>query len=198
MARYLRLAAVLGVVLAIVGSSGCAYLQKRWNDAWDFSEGGITVTEEPQFGLYMGFFNLVEVGYARVDGTLHGWGHRQWGAMPFRGHATGYLVTADEQFGYASDFNPADPNSPAPWRAGLVGLWEGPPPTSHETANCPKLFHFGRVGLHLNCHFLELLDFWLGWTTLDIMNDDALDRPKTYERGQPAAPAAASRPSAGG
>jgi hypothetical protein len=164
---------ILVVLLAgMLFNSGCAYLQNRGNDALDIFDVGITTSEEPQFALYAGFLNIAALGYSNVDGTLAGIGHRNVGVMQVRHHAAGILVYGDEQFGYDGDYNAADPNSPEPWRVGIVGLMEGPGPRNGQVVNCPKLLHLGWLGLTLNCKFGELADFILGLTTLDIMSDD--------------------------
>jgi hypothetical protein len=46
---------------------------------------------------------------------------------------------------------------------------------------CPKVLHLGWVGVALNCHLPELADFFLGWTTLDIMGDDGGDESVTAD-----------------
>jgi hypothetical protein len=168
-------ASVVAVIIILLAgmffNSGCAYLQNRGNDALDVFDVGITTSEEPKFALYAGFLNIVALGYSNVDGTLVGIGHRNVGVMPVRQHAAGILVYGDEQFGY-KDFNAADPNSPEPWRVGIIGLMEGPGPTNGQVVNCPKLLHLGWIGLTLNCKFGELADLALGLATIDIMNDD--------------------------
>lgn len=171
-ARRLGLAVLVGLVAAVSFlSSGCAYLKNRGNDAVDIFDVGVTVSEKPQFSLYAGFFNVLPVGYSHMDGTLYGLAHRQVGAIPARHRTIGLLHWGQEQLGY-QDFEAADPKSPPPYGVGWIGLIKGPPVPKRQIANCPKLLHLGWVGITLNCHFGELADFILGWTTLDIMGDD--------------------------
>ena len=162
-----------GVVLlsALFFSTGCSYMQKRGNDALDFMEFGITVSKKPQLSLYVGLVNVVSLGYSNVDGTLLGIAHRDAGALPMRHKAGGILLKGREQLGY-EDVDWEDPNSPEPWQVGIIPVVKGASIPKHELLNCPKLLHLGWVGITLNCHFAELADFFLGWTTLDIMGDD--------------------------
>ena len=162
-----------GVVLlsALLCSTGCSYMQKRGNDALDFVDLGITVSKKPGLSLYVGFVNVVSLGYSKVDGTLLGIAHRDAGALPMRHNASGILLQGREQLGYA-DVDREDPNSPEPWQVGIIPVVKGTNIPKHELLNCPKLLHLGWVGIALNCHFAELADFFLGWTTLDIMGDD--------------------------
>lgn len=163
-----------GLILLLAGalsSTGCAYFINRGNDLVDVFDVGITVSEKPQIGLYASWLNLVPVGYSNFDGTLIGLADRNVGAVKAREKAAGVLVWGYEQFGY-EDFNVNDPESPPQWGVGLAGLAEGPLPPAGQTANCPKLLHLGFIGLSINCKVGQLVDFILGWTTLDVMGDD--------------------------
>ena len=176
----------IGVILLalLTCSTGCAYLKDRGNDALDFAELGVTVSKRPAFSLYVGFLNILSLGYSRMDGTLYGLARRDAGAVPVRQYAGGVLLWGEEQMGYWADFDPADPNSPEAWRVGPIGLIQGPGPDERdEVLNCPKLLHLGWVGLHLNCHLGELADFLLGWTTIDFMGDDTAGRDAVEESG---------------
>jgi len=180
-----RCSRAIGVILLalVMCSTGCAYLKDRGNDALDFAELGVTVSKKPAFSLYVGFLNVLSLGYAKTDGTLYGIAHRDAGALPVRHNAHGVLLWGEEQLGYCKDFDPTDPDSPDPWRVGPIGLIQGPGPAEHEILNCPKLLHLGWVGLHLNCHLGELADFLLGWTTIDIMGDDTAGQDAVEESG---------------
>ncbi|MFO7957447.1 MAG: hypothetical protein R6X33_10145 [Candidatus Brocadiia bacterium] len=172
MSTFRRFAIVVSVVLLMLLSSGCAtYWADRGNDSLDILDVGVTTSSKPGFSLYAGFLNVLSLGYSDVDGTLWGIGGRHAGAVPMRQNAAGVLLEGYEQLGYR-DFDPADPDSPEPWRVGIIGLAEGPPPPPGQTVNCPKLLHLGWVGLTLNCRFGELADFVVGWFGGDIMGDD--------------------------
>ena len=168
-ARKLLIVGLLGITLVIAG--GCGYLQNRGGDALDMIDAGVTVSPEPQFSLYVGLLNVLSLGYSNMDGTLYGLSEGRGGKVAARQNAAGMLLVGTEQLGYR-DVEFDDPASPEPWKVGPVGLAEGPGPRNGQVINCPKLLHLGWVGLTLNCKFGELADFLLGWTTLDIMNDD--------------------------
>jgi hypothetical protein len=171
MRSLVRTILFLLVAVVLCSNTGCTYLINRGNDAADIFDVGITVSKEPQFGLYAGVLNLLTIGYSNFDGTLYGLGNRNFGAVTAREKAGGLLVRGHEQFGY-EDFEVVDPESPLPWRVGFIGLIEGPRPPAGQIVNCPKILHLGWIGVSLNCKFGQLLDFVLGWTTIDIMGDD--------------------------
>ncbi|MCD6417035.1 MAG: hypothetical protein J7M08_10145 [Planctomycetes bacterium] len=160
----------LGLALVLLGD-GCAYMRQRGNDALDVLDVGVTVSKDPGFSLYAGLLNVVSLGYSNVDGTILGVGGRHAGAVPMRHNASGLLLWGSEQLGY-QDFRVEDPESPPSWRVGPIGLARGPRPAKRDIMNCPKLLHLGWLGFAMNCKFAELADFFLGWTTLDIMDDD--------------------------
>jgi len=162
---------ILLMLPLLLGSAGCAYMGNRGNDALDIFDVGVTTSPKAGFSLYAGFLNLAALGYSEVDGTLYGLAGRHAGAIPMRQNAGGLVVWGYEQLGY-EDFDAADPASPPSWGVGPIGWITGPCPPPSQVLNCPKLLHLGRVGITLNCHFGELADFILGWTTLDIIGDD--------------------------
>ena len=160
------------LLTAMIACSGCTYAKNRGNDALDILDVGVTTSKEPGFSLYAGFLNILSLGYSNVDGTLRGIGGGDTGAIPMRHNAAGALLWGREQMGYDGAFDPEDPESPQPHGVAPIGLLLGPLPSGRHAVDCPKLLHLGWVGLTLNCHFAELADFLLGWTTLDILGDD--------------------------
>jgi hypothetical protein len=146
-------------------------MQKRGNDALDIFDVGVTVSGKPGFSLYAGFLNIAALGYSHVDGTFLGIAGRDTGVMPVRNRAAGLFLWGREHFEY-KDFDPAVEDMSKRYCVGLIGLIQGPGPRGRDVVNCPKLLHLGWVGITLNCHFAELADFLLGWTTLDFRGDD--------------------------
>ncbi len=177
-----------GLVLmaGVLLSTGCTYAQNRGNDALDFLEIGVTASRKPHFALYVGLANVITIGYAKLDGTFYGIAHRRAGAMPVRYDTRGVLLWGEEQLGFG-DFDVDDADSPQPWRVGVIGLAQGSAIPRHELLNCPKLLHLGWVGLSLNGHLAELADFFVGWTTTDIMGDDASGQPQVQVEVEAAA-----------
>lgn len=177
----------LGLVLLLM--SGCAYMKNRGNDAMDMAGFGVTVNKnlKPQFRLYANLF-VVPLGYGNVDdATLIGWGNRNIGIHDFEAHEWGALLTGEEVYG-VGPFNPADfrqvspvykKNSPdAPderpeYKVGMLPLiLDKEPRNWAKYVECNKGFHLGWIGLYFPCRPLDMVDFLVGWTTIDILNDD--------------------------
>lgn len=168
--RILMLTAALLTVSTL--SSGCAYMMNRGNDAADMIDVGITVTGEPTLGIYIGFLSVLDLGYAEVDGKMIGLGQRRAGVMDMRYHAGGLVIGGYEQVGYDGRYNSEDPDSP-PRRGVGVGMAFYPPPQSATQAlQLPKFLHLGWIGLSWNFKLVEIIDFILGLTALDICDDD--------------------------
>ena len=168
--------AVIAAVAVLLACTGCTYVQNRGQDFTDVFDVGLTVSKEPQFSLYAGFLSILSLGYSNLDGTLLGMGGREYGVVTLRQNTWGLLLAGSEQFGY-ENFDPEDPESPAPWGAAVAGSWTDRP--AGQIINCPKLLHLGWIGLSINCKLGELADFLVGWTTFDIMGDD--DKGATEE-----------------
>jgi len=156
---------------------GCAYMQNRGNDALDILDVGITVSTEPHVAAYAGFQSLLALGYSEMDGKLIGIGQRQVGILDMRYNAGGMLLEGHEQFAYGKNFDPADPESPPRRGAGLGLIYHESPRNAMEALQCAKFVHLLFIGADLNCKIGEVVDFVLGWTTLDIGRDDVY--PKT-------------------
>ena len=171
----------LVVVCGFLGGCASPYLKDRGNDLSDIFDIGITISSEAQFRLDFQPF-LFTLGYSDVEGKLIGFGSRNWGVNDFESKGWGALLTGEGKYG-TGPFNPADPrqvwpvNSPnAPEEQPLYGMGLLPPAESQvlwtKYVECNKGIHLGWVGIHLPCRPLDLIDFVLGFTTLDIMQDD--------------------------
>ena len=158
-------------VLALM-SAGCAYMTDRGNDALDMFDMGFTVTSEPRFAVYAGFQSLIALGYSDVDGKMIGIGDRDVGVLDFRHNSAGMVLEGYEQLGVGSDYDPASEDSPVKRGIGLGLIYGDYPDSFIDAMNCPKLVHVGFIGFNLNCKLGEIFDFILGWSTLDIANDD--------------------------
>ena len=158
-------------VLALM-SSGCAYMSDRGNDAMDMFDMGFTVTSEPRFAVYAGFQSLIALGYSDVDGKMIGIGDRDAGVLDFRHNAAGMVLEGYEQLAVGSDYDPASEDSPVKRGIGLGLIYGDHADSLIGALNCPKLVHVGFIGFSLNCKVGEVADFILGWSTLDIANDD--------------------------
>ena len=191
--RVVRSAMVVVVGLGLVGLSGCTYLGHRGRDAADMFEVGLTFSKKPQFALLpVDYFNLIGLGYSQVEGTYAGIGNRRVGAMPIHDDGSYGLLFWGKDALKIGDFNPRDPHEvwvddmealaaagqPLPtarpdYNKGLIRLpveGEAPPPVTFM--QCRRNVHLGWIGLHASFRPLDIVDFLVGWTTLDILNDD--------------------------
>jgi hypothetical protein len=180
---------LLFIAVMSLALQSCAYMQDRGNDALDVFDIGITVTPslEPDFSLYFDFFNMTPLGYSNVEGKLLGIGYRQVGWLDYQAYNWGVLTHGSEQQG-AGIYNPNDPRHaragsayhedwPA-YDAGFVGVFSGdrPPPKFHYM-ECTRQIHLGWIGFVMDFRPVDLVDFLVGWTTIDFLNDDNLPSP---------------------
>jgi len=159
---------LLGMVLLL---TGCGYFQNRLGDARRMFDVGVTVSSKPGFSFYADFLDIAALGYAHVDGHIIGLGGGHAGYIPMRQRAAGLLLWGKEEFAFG-EFDPQDPENPASWRVGIIGLIGGPGPYGEHILNNLKVLHLGWIGLEINGKFAEIADFILGWTTYDLMGDD--------------------------
>jgi hypothetical protein len=173
--------------------TGCTYLRNRGHDAADMLEIGITVSSKPQFAFHpLDYFNTIILGYSSVEGTYYGIGERRIGKMPFKDERTWGLLLWGSDTLKIGKFNPNDPHlawkdemaklkaegKPLPterprYNKGLVTLIKhdnSPPPITFM--QCRRNIHLGWIGFHASLRPLDIIDFILGWTTLDIIGDD--------------------------
>ena len=178
---------IISVGLTAVLSQGCgsAYMRNRINDALDIVDIGITVTprQEPDFAIFLDFFNFLPLGYADVNGKILGLGNRQAGWNDYEMQAWGVLAWGEKKLG-TGKFNPLDPHQARinqrdltarqKYDAGFIGSFAGknPPPELWFMDCGPRIIHLGWIGLMETSRWADLIDFILGWTTLDILRDD--------------------------
>jgi len=210
--RLLNVAWTAALVCVLM-TTGCTYMHHRGYDALRMFDAGITVTSHPCFAFYPGdYFNSTPIGYSGVHGTYYGFAHGQFGKLRFDDESWGALLWGSEEL-QIGDLNVNDPQEFAPeelkdlkeagkpipttspcYNVGAVRMLSednAPPPMSFIA--CRRNFHFGWIGVHLAMHPGNILDFLLGWTTLDLMGDDHL-RTDKIEPPAAAAPAASPAP----
>ncbi len=151
-------------------------MKDRGNDFADMFAIGVTVSSKPQGSFYFSFFSFVTIGYSNFDGTLVGWGHRDGGFVPARQKAGGLLLWGYEQIGYRDEFQEDDPKTPEEWNVGPVGLFGGHPPPTAYRVTCDKMVHVGFIGVTFNCKWIQISDFLVGLTTVDILGDDTFSK----------------------
>lgn len=173
-ARRINLAGgILALAALAVMAQGCSvgrYFQYRAQDFLDIPEIGITVTETPQVGLYWNSLDLLVAGYSDLDGTFIGWGGRHLGVVPIRSECYGLVLSRERvQWG----------DTPMRERygglAGVPGIVSGVAQDGRPL-DSPACVHFiphiGYVGLVWNLRWGQILDFVVGWTTIDLNGDD--------------------------
>ncbi|MCD6416273.1 MAG: hypothetical protein J7M08_06220 [Planctomycetes bacterium] len=176
--RLRKLAVVAGAVVLLM-SQGCAvgrYFQCRGEDFAEIMDIGVTVTKTPQIGLYWNSLDLLVLGYSDVDGYFAGWGGGQFGVTRHYNNCYGAIV-GHEKVGWGK-FNKDDPKTLYMRYSGLLGLASlagtGDNKTTPDyTPACVHFFpHIGYVGLVWNARWTEMLDFIVGFTTIDLAGDD--------------------------
>lgn len=164
--------------------SGCAYLTNRKNDALDMMDLGVTVSKKPGFAIFMDKPPVLPMGFANVDGKLIGLGRSSFGVHDFRQKGFGYLIGGSLQAG-VDNYDPQNPDDPKTYGRGLIGYLEkttefqnNPDPNPDVVGRpktrpyCPMTLHLGWIGFEWGCKAWDMLDFLVGWTTLDIGKDD--------------------------
>ncbi len=103
---------VLGGVVAVVGCAGCggAYGRNRARDAREMVDFGFTTSRKPCLAIELpsDYFNFTPLGYSNLEGTFHGVGRRQVGAVPIKTKAWGLLLWGSRKFQLGT-FDPNDP-----------------------------------------------------------------------------------------
>ncbi len=190
---WLFLVALAGLVTI---QSGCTYMRDRGRDALDIVDVGVTVTDkwQPDFGLYVDFFQITPIGYTTIDGKVLGWGNRQIGWLDYHSHNWGVLAWGSEQKG-TGEFDPRDPHQTQldqvtaterpRFNTGIPRLiaQEKNRPPFLQFIECDRGIHLGWIGVHASIRPFDIVDFVLGWTTLDIMADDEKSLEERAERG---------------
>ncbi|MCD6385073.1 hypothetical protein J7M23_04775 [Candidatus Sumerlaeota bacterium] len=182
MKRVIKLFSILLITSLTI--TGCTYLRARGNDALDIIDVGITITDKwsPDFGIYADFFSLTPTGFTHIDGKMIGIGTRQAGLLDYKDDSWGVLVWGSERRG-SGKFNPLDPHQARRdqqnaetrprFNNGVIRMIlknnASPLPRFFE---CDHGIHLGWIGVYKICRPLDLIDFILGWTTLDILGDD--------------------------
>lgn len=176
---------LLALASAFLACAGCgAYWRNRAADAHDIIDIGLSFSRRPQFALYGNFQTLTPIGYGHVDGWFFGNAGGTWGWMKYHHRGLGLLLWGEEEQAYG-EHDPDDPASVNFRREGIIGLLQGPRPDRKEIITCPHIIHLGWIGVVGTGRWLDLLDFILGWTTLDIMDDDAAGGIVNFRHAEP-------------
>lgn len=182
MEKYLKKVGLAVVLMAAAASmgSGCAYLANRGNDAMDMIDIGVTVSAEPGFAFFYDFVPVIPIGAGYVNGYFIGLGGGKFSiGYPHYQRSIGLVLWGEEEVTFEHSEDELLQMTPEQrWKAtnfqrtGLAGLAQGPPPDTDYLISCPHYLHLGFIGLVGSPRYLQMLDFVLGWTTLDIGMDD--------------------------
>jgi len=175
--RFLRKAGLVVVFAAVLWSvQGCAevgkYVRYRAEDFVEMVDVGFTFTPKPSIGLYWNSLDLLVAGYSDLDGYFVGLGGNQIGITRFYSNCYGLMVSK-ERVGWG-DFDKDDDDTLYVRYGGLGGLASlatggGP----EYTPACVHFMpHLGYVGVVWNARWTQILDFIVGFTTVDIAGDD--------------------------
>ncbi len=167
-----RVIALAALSAALAGCGG--YLKARGRDAAQMVDIGLTKSQKPCTAFFLCGISIVGFGKANLEGTFSGIGGNQVGTTRCYYRSIGYGPWTYEEIGWG-DFDVARPQTLYA-QYGAIGGW------FHHFARkpgyapaCNHYIHFGRRGVVFNLRYVEILDFLLGWTTLDICGDDGDD-----------------------
>lgn len=176
-----RFVIVLALAVILMGSQGCntavgRYFQYRGEDAMEIADFGFTFTTKPNIGLYWNSLDMLVAGYCNIDGHFVGFGGNQIGVTRVYANCKG-LIVSDEKIGWGK-FDKNDPSTLYVRKGGLLGfaslMGTGNARSSPDyTPACVHFFpHLGYVGFVWNARWTQMLDFIVGFTTLDLAGDD--------------------------
>jgi len=134
--------------------------------------GGLTVSLWPGLAVYGDGVSVLPGGFGYVDGWFLGLGGNQIGFTRHYEKSVGLLIWGYEEVGWG-DFDKADKDTLYRQYVGVAGILL--PPYRATPAYMPACVHYVHllwVGAVANARYMEMIDFILGFTTLDIAGDD--------------------------
>jgi hypothetical protein len=161
-------------------------MQNRKKDFLESGDFGIVYNTSwrPNFEFYVDTLSTVislgggYVKNAKMIGMAHGragtfdknaW---EWGVMAWGVEERGVgefdpndMYDAGDRYKDATDWPVLD--------HGWFGSWKGERPIPKwQFGQCSRGIHMGWLGLEMSSRAPEMIDFFLGWTTYDLMKDD--------------------------
>lgn len=200
----IALAALLG--LALLTTQGCYYFQNRAEDAMDIIDFGFTFSKEPYLNLFVDapFVTTQPIGGGYLDGYFLGLGQGKLSLFaPCHFENWGFILYGEETVSYdGHSDNLASLDKAGEDRAlqfsreffytGLVGIgkglaegryWQEPGRTMKYIGTCPHNFHLGWFGIVATPRYWDMLDLIVGFTTLDLSQDDDAEYQDKHEGG---------------
>jgi len=170
-----RLCAAWVLAIVLPGLSGCSHPEHRVQDALDMADLGLTFSKKPKFAAFKGCAGALSLGFGDVEGYFVGLGHGKLGVTSFSHEGLGLALWGKHRtrFGAASndvagvlDFQ----------KTGVLGLADGPIVGPDQEPACIQQLHVGWAGVVANANWLQVADFLLGCTGIDICFDDGKKR----------------------
>ena len=163
---------LLGLAVLLTAGQGCTYLQHRAEDFAEMMDIGITLSAKPGLAAYADGVSVLAGGFSYIDGYFLGWGGGQVGWTRHYEVCWGLLVLGHETQGWG-EFDKSDPKTLSKQFVGALGLPVFPFHSRPDyMPSCVHTLHVGFIGVIANARYMEMIDFVLGWTTLDIGGDD--------------------------
>lgn len=180
------------LLIAVLLLAGCAYVKNRVSDTLDLIDIGFTFSSKPQFAFFYDFIPVVPIGYGGVQGYYIGIGGGNlhlW--SPHYERSYGVILWGQEEVNFGTSYedlmkmSDEERNDELNYQhSGLIGMALGPFPGPDYLISCPHYIHLGFIGAVGSPRYLQIVDFILGWTTLDFYFDDD-DAGKTKDTKQP-------------
>ncbi len=178
--RCVRGLVVVALCAVLWGSMGCqqvlTYAKYRGQDALEMVDVGFSITTTPQWGFYWNSLDALTFGWCDLNGYFLGWGGNQIGLTRLHAHCYG-LGYAYEEIGWG-DYDLKKPwtlyitNGGIPgWS--MFGVPGAPKKIPAYGGACVHFFpHLGYMGIVWNARWFEMLDFFVGFSGLDLAGDD--------------------------
>jgi hypothetical protein len=171
------------LAVAAILSTGCTYMHNRGEAAMKMFDIGITVSPicKPGLAVYVSIPGSIGAGGSCVDGKIFGIANNHAGWLDYENKSYGAVLWGSSKQGggdfdskdiYQARDDQRDLTERPTFHTGPVRDIacdnEVPSPAFIE---CDKFVHIGYVGILFNCRFLRIVNFIVGWTTLDFMAD---------------------------
>ncbi|MHC5035057.1 MAG: hypothetical protein ACYTFZ_08480 [Planctomycetota bacterium] len=174
-----RIFTLLALGVLFTASQGCSspgnvgiYLKHRAEDLLDTFDIGVTLSLWPGLAIYADAVSVAPGGIGYVDGWFVGLGGGQLGLTRHYEKSLGLLIWGYEEVGWG-EFDKHDKDTLDRQFVGVAGILL--PPYKGRPAYMPSCIHYLHVlcvGAVANARYMEMIDFVLGWSTLDIAGDD--------------------------
>jgi len=162
---------VVAAVALSLAAAGCGYLRDRGHDALDMFDVGVTWSKRPYFSVYACAIGIASAGAGHLEGKFAGIGGGHLGTMSHYHRVLGLALWSYEEVGW-DGYDVSKPETLYIQHPGIIGWTAFLPRKPAYAPGCLHFLHLGYAGLVANLRYYEILDFILGWTTLDIACDD--------------------------